>query len=368
MIRIDSHFIMKSSLIIAVFTAYIVITWSVGVFSYSFNEKDLRVDLSDPNNPRIHVQPPETNEPGNDFYHIDRIPLNKPTTFFFKKGFNIANHDRYPLRKQMTCEGPFCNEITLPDIIRCETPGNGQVKCYGKFPNGYDLDTTDLECEPFWNDDDPCILRDSCSVSFTLKKYIQPKTETYQSPKPANFDFWLFCFLVLFILFLFVYCATTHGINNNVASSATYIHQNTVQPEPNRYYFSTQQTFPYNHYAGTYHVPSNRPVSEQLDEARSKILSQSETHLSTGTGTIKKPSPKIDSTMPSSDPAPEEKQKPMHSLLQSFVTPKPENEKETHLSTGSGTINPKPKPGTHLSTGTGGFRKRNAEPKRVPSN
>jgi hypothetical protein len=353
MIRIDNHTIMKTLFIIAAFAAYVIVVWSVGVSAYT------TCNGFDPNCNNLYVSNPSiTNDPEDHSYHIDRIPLNKPTTFFFKKGFNVANRNRYQPSKQMICEGPFCNEITLPDVIRCETPGNGQVKCYANIPNGYELDKTELECEPFWNDNDPCILRDSCSVTFTLKKYVQPFTE-YLPSKPANNGLWVLLFGIIIIAFILIMCYLMDGEAKRISNSRTFINTNVVDPYP-LFYQPVRTAYP-THYSGTYQTPSFRPLSEQLVEAKTK-LSSTETHLSTGTGTINKPSPKIDNTIPSSKPAPAPQKQTILPFATRNETPKPEN--ETHLSTGTGSINP-PKQETHLSTGTGGFRKRNTGPRRV---
>jgi hypothetical protein len=177
----------KIILLFLVIAGYIIVLQATGVFGIIIPDPD-------PNTDRVFL---------NDFEEL---------TFLWPMKY--TNRQRYEARQQIMCVGEFCHELkAYPQKITCKiTPHripymlypegyfekNTKVTCTGDLDKRFEFKSTELECEGFYDDDDPYILRGSCAVIFELKKAaVDPDVTKHMTA---------FGLIILIVLSMFWYC------------------------------------------------------------------------------------------------------------------------------------------------------------------
>lgn len=98
-----------------------------------------------------------------------RVLLTSIQSFVVKEGM-MARASRTAALPQLICSGSFCSYG--PRSVLCKNVGHNGVdvnwQCEGEMTAGLRFDRIDVSCEGYAYPDDPYILADSCSVSYTL--------------------------------------------------------------------------------------------------------------------------------------------------------------------------------------------------------
>lgn len=101
-----------------------------------------------------------------------RVLLTSIQSFVVKEGV-MAKASRTAALPQLICAGPNC--AYGPRSVLCKNVGHNGVdvnwQCEGEMPPGLRFDRIEVSCEGYAYPDDPYILADSCSVSYTLIGY-----------------------------------------------------------------------------------------------------------------------------------------------------------------------------------------------------
>ncbi|TPX43302.1 hypothetical protein SeMB42_g04767 [Synchytrium endobioticum] len=99
-----------------------------------------------------------------------KVLLRDTTALTFKDGAYTAGRRSKP-RSQIQCVGgDACNKVNIP-VIQCRNvgwDGDVQWQCQAEMEDLYKFGTTEVSCEGFDYQDDPYVLKDSCSVEYTL--------------------------------------------------------------------------------------------------------------------------------------------------------------------------------------------------------
>ncbi len=188
MIYINTHRSFQLSVIVAAIVVYVLLASSTGVLGY-LKPADYDHNMAN----RINGLPV-------DYVNSQRVQLKKDDVFSLSS-IGRTNYRRLSgPRPWITCEGPYCSEVPIPQWILCRMDYGIVIsgdswypiisselvpKCEAQLKEGYTFDTTDLVCEGFWDSDDDHFLKDSCAVVYTLKK-VPDKITTVPYVKPVK--------------------------------------------------------------------------------------------------------------------------------------------------------------------------------------
>lgn len=79
----------------------------------------------------------------------------------------VTNYRRTAPAPQLQCYGKPC-ERYQPDVISCQSLGDGQWKCRADLPSSIRLGRVEVSCEGYDSASDPYVLQGSCGLSYHL--------------------------------------------------------------------------------------------------------------------------------------------------------------------------------------------------------